>query len=88
MTNIRDPLLLPFDEDPLEGEEPPTTVFTPPEWIAITSDGGNIGRICWVNQLSCRAYTYAVLKGYHYEVPGHCAFLGTLGDFWKWLLSP
>lgn len=77
-------------------------IFEPKDFIKITSNGGNIGRLHWYNQ------SYFVIESWDADrdpyvpgasfwwinapskvdigtLPGCCAFIWNLGDWWAWL---
>ncbi len=61
-------------------------------FLSIDSNGGNIGRIYWTNQMRFvrggRHYTFPPRpRGWEtYEVPGSCRLIGTLGQWRSWIL--
>jgi hypothetical protein len=69
-------------------DEAADTPFMFDTFIDVDSNGGNVGRFTWTNQSTFRSYTMELLRGQHYEVPGSFGFIGTLGDWWLWLLGP
>jgi len=67
----------------------PCDLFVPDEFISIKSGSGHIGRFYWDNQ---KQFTVEVFgDNYHEsttsEMPGSCALVCTMGDWWAWLLS-
>lgn len=62
--------------------------YSPPQFINITSDGGNIGRFHWVNQ---RSFTMSAFNRQgslvYYKVEtlrGFSSFLSTMFDYHCW----
>lgn len=60
-------------------------------FLSIDSDGGNIGRIYWTNQVHYRQEAYRFPPRRYpyetYEVPGSCRFIATLGHWRSWILG-
>ena len=66
----------------------PTATFTPQHFISIGSGAGNIGRFYWDNQKTITFETQSSDGTWERdisEVPGSCALISTVGDWWAWV---
>lgn len=66
----------------------PCAPFTPADPISIGSGAGNIGRIYWDNQKTITIEVQLNDGSWERdssEVPGSCALISTMGDWWAWL---
>lgn len=64
--------------------------FTFDEFISLDSNSGHIGRIYWNNQMRITLEAWDN-NGSHEsctsELPGSCALISTMGDWWAWVWS-
>lgn len=70
--------------------EQPIDLFNPDQLLDISSTSGHIGRIYWCNQMRVSYETChddGSCERKVCELPGCCAFISTMGDFWAWVLS-
>lgn len=74
----------------------PEDTFVYDDFIRVTSNGGNIGRLFWCNASHFTIETgrtwplFPWSEGYEIDttiLPGSCAFIATVGDFWAWIIS-
>jgi len=62
--------------------------FTPDEFISIGFGAGHIGRFYWDNQRTITLEAWGRDSSYERwssEVPGSCALISVMGDWWAWL---
>ena len=79
----------PFNEQALL-ESSWETPFIPKDTIRITSDGGNIGRFYWNNQVILSIEQWGIDNFYEAticELPGYSAFLWSEFDWIGWLMG-
>jgi hypothetical protein len=68
----------------------PHDPFTPTELIDISSTCGHIGRFYWCNPMQITIESWGD-DGYidraTQELPGSCAWINSMGDWWAWVWS-
>lgn len=75
--------------------DPRSEIVLPGNPIEITSSGGHIGRLYWANQnqLTVQCWhkdedpTLPPKDSTTVELPGFCAMIFTIGDWWAWCES-
>jgi hypothetical protein len=63
--------------------------FIPDEFIKIDSTHGHIGRFYWSNQIQMTIEQSGpnFYESITNELPGNCALISNIGDWWAWVWS-